>query len=68
MSIKEINADVSLSWWFLYLYWPATKGVLFLARLISEDVCINEKRLEFWLKKAIKVNYPTRFEPNDNQQ
>lgn len=55
MALDKITFEVELAWWFLYLYWPGVKGMLWLARLVNEDVEPNWEKLEYWLRLAVKI-------------
>jgi len=55
MGVEKITVEIKLKWWFVYLYWPLLKAMLWLARLVDDDVEPNWGRLEYWIKKAVTV-------------
>lgn len=55
MAVSEITVEIKLRWWFLYFYWPCLKGVLWLSRLVNEDVEPDWGKLDYWLRKAVVV-------------
>tara|TARA_R100001244_G_scaffold52611_1_gene45683 strand:+ start:647 stop:844 length:198 start_codon:yes stop_codon:yes gene_type:complete len=56
MASTNLTVTIKVSWWFKYLYLPILCGAFWLIRsFISSDAEPNEDRLNYWVKKSIKV-------------
>lgn len=54
---KTYVVGVKVAWWFKYFYFPMIVITAYLIRSLGGNPVLNEKRLEYWVKKAVKLGH-----------
>lgn len=51
---NTITVNVTLKWWFKWVYLPCLVGFCYFAQLLNIDAEPNITKVEKWLKKGLK--------------
>lgn len=55
---KELVVRIKTAWWFRWIYLPGLFALVHVVSFFNPNVEINQRRLRYWLEKAVTMEVP----------